>query len=101
MAEEPRPLMYEVGVEGDLFHMHRKNEGCAAVGCVPVTPQPNEAEDAAMFRWITEHATQWPFTGIMQDLLDLYGGPLRTFRSQQAQEFRRLIALAMQEEPPQ
>lgn len=46
MAEEPRPLMYEVGVEGDRFHPHLKTVSCAARGCIPVTPLPDEAKDA-------------------------------------------------------
>ena len=56
MSEEPRPLMYEVGVEGDLFHTHRKNEGCAVAGCIPVTPPSDEARDAARWRWLAGHA---------------------------------------------
>ena len=30
------PMMYEVGVEGDLFHPHPQDEFCAGAGCVPV-----------------------------------------------------------------
>ncbi len=57
MAEEPRPLMYNIGVEGDRFSPHRKNADCAAAGCVPVTPQPDDTRDAARFRWLIAHST--------------------------------------------
>ena len=56
MSEETRPFMYEVGIEGDLFHTHRKTEGCAAAGCVPVTPQLDDAADAARWRWLAGQA---------------------------------------------
>ena len=52
MAEEPRPLMYEVGVEGDLFHPHRKDANCIDFGCVPVMRLADEATDAAIGRWL-------------------------------------------------
>ena len=64
MAEEPRPLMYEVGVEGDRFHPHRKDAYCATAGCVPVTPQPDDTRDAARWRWVVALATgRVPFGG--------------------------------------
>ena len=56
MAEEPRPLMYEVGVEGDRFNPHRKGASCAARGCVPVPPPSDDTRDAARWRWLAGHA---------------------------------------------
>ena len=58
MAEEPRPLMYEVGVEGNYFNPHRKNAECAVSGCVPVTPQYDDGRDAARWRWLVAHLCQ-------------------------------------------
>jgi hypothetical protein len=37
-VREPR-IMYEVGVEGDLFNPHPENTECAEAGCVP-RPEP-------------------------------------------------------------
>lgn len=52
MAEEPRPLMYEVGVEGNRFHPHLKTVSCGTRGCIPVTPSPDDAADAAIGLWL-------------------------------------------------
>ena len=52
MSEEGRP-MYEVGVDGEFFHVHAERPGCQESGCVPLETITEKFEkDAARYRWL-------------------------------------------------